>query len=197
MSEFLLLAALFVLATIALGLVGACIGARAPCGSHRQRPADRKPGGVAVTLLLAGASGEAAINRCGPGACLARRLRGRRLRESPRVRTAPAIPRKATKDDPGRRPHDPVGQPGPGLSLPGPARWALLRFPDFHTRLHALTKADNLGLGLDRGRCRFPDRGPVRRYQARLVWLLAVFAAASRRRQLIRAQRACPPAGRQ
>ena len=24
----------------------------------------------------------------------------------------------------------------------------LLRFPDFYTRLHALTKADNLGLGL-------------------------------------------------
>ena len=28
----------------------------------------------------------------------------------------------------------------------------LLRFPDVYTRLHALTKADNVGLGLEIGR---------------------------------------------
>lgn len=35
---------------------------------------------------------------------------------------------------------------GAGFFLAGTA--GLLRFPDLHTRLHALAKADNLGLGL-------------------------------------------------
>jgi multicomponent Na+:H+ antiporter subunit G len=35
---------------------------------------------------------------------------------------------------------------GLGFFLAGAV--GLLRFPDLHTRLHALTKADNLGLGL-------------------------------------------------
>ncbi|MET0066917.1 MAG: monovalent cation/H(+) antiporter subunit G [Candidatus Thiodiazotropha sp.] len=35
---------------------------------------------------------------------------------------------------------------GLGFYLAGAV--GLLRFPDLHTRLHALTKADNLGLGL-------------------------------------------------
>ncbi|MCG6114512.1 MAG: monovalent cation/H+ antiporter complex subunit F [Mesorhizobium sp.] len=59
MSEFLLLAALFVLATIALGLVRVHRGP-----SRADRIASVQligTGGVAVTVLLAGASGDAAI----------------------------------------------------------------------------------------------------------------------------------------
>lgn len=55
----------------------------------------------------------------------------------------------------------------------------LLRFPDTHTRLHALTKADNLGLGLIAFGLAFrmPDAWSVLRLG--LVWLLAVLAAAT------------------
>lgn len=55
----------------------------------------------------------------------------------------------------------------------------LLRFPDTHTRLHALTKADNLGLGLIAFGLAFrmPDVWDVAKLG--LVWLLAVFAAAT------------------
>lgn len=55
----------------------------------------------------------------------------------------------------------------------------LLRFPDTHTRLHALTKADNLGLGLIALGLAFrmPDAWSVAKLG--LVWLLAVFAAAT------------------
>lgn len=55
----------------------------------------------------------------------------------------------------------------------------LLRFPDTHTRLHALTKADNLGLGLIviGLAFRMPDAWSVAKLA--LVWLLAVLAAAT------------------
>lgn len=55
----------------------------------------------------------------------------------------------------------------------------LLRFPDAHTRLHALTKADNLGLGLVAAglALRMPDLWSVAKLG--LVWLLAVLAAAT------------------
>ncbi|KRW94394.1 MULTISPECIES: monovalent cation/H(+) antiporter subunit G [unclassified Paracoccus (in: a-proteobacteria)] len=55
----------------------------------------------------------------------------------------------------------------------------LLRFPDTHTRLHALTKADNLGLGLIAFGLAFrmPDVWGVAKLG--LVWLLAVLAAAT------------------
>jgi multicomponent Na+:H+ antiporter subunit G len=55
----------------------------------------------------------------------------------------------------------------------------LLRFPDTLSRLHALTKADNLGLGflvaglaLEGGS--WPEAGKLA-----LIWLLALLAAAS------------------
>lgn len=53
----------------------------------------------------------------------------------------------------------------------------LLRFPDTHARLHALTKADNLGLGLIAFGLAFrmPDAWSVAKLG--LVWLLAVLAA--------------------
>lgn len=55
----------------------------------------------------------------------------------------------------------------------------LLRFPDTHSRLHALTKADNLGLGFIAIGLAFqmPDVLSIARIG--LVWLLTVFAAAT------------------
>jgi len=55
----------------------------------------------------------------------------------------------------------------------------LLRFPDFYCRLHALTKADNLGVGLlIAGLCLQPVTMPVR-LQLLLVWGLVLVAAAT------------------
>lgn len=55
----------------------------------------------------------------------------------------------------------------------------LLRFPDFHSRLHALTKADNLGLGLIALGVAFQMGDPWSIAKLALVWLLAVLAAAN------------------
>ncbi|NMG40213.1 hypothetical protein GRZ55_13265 [Chelativorans sp. ZYF759] len=55
----------------------------------------------------------------------------------------------------------------------------LLRFPDLHSRLHALTKADNLGLGLIALGVAFQIGEPYAIVKLALVWLLAVLAAAS------------------
>jgi multicomponent Na+:H+ antiporter subunit G len=55
----------------------------------------------------------------------------------------------------------------------------LLRFPDVYCRLHALTKADNLGLGfLAFGLALHADEWTVR-LQLVLIWLLALAAAAT------------------
>lgn len=53
----------------------------------------------------------------------------------------------------------------------------LLRFPDAHSRLHALTKADNLGLGLIAlaAGMHFQDIWVAAKLM--LVWALAVMAA--------------------
>lgn len=53
----------------------------------------------------------------------------------------------------------------------------LLRFGDVRTRLHALTKADTLGLGLV---CLglVPQVGPIVGAKLILIWLLALAAAA-------------------
>jgi multicomponent Na+:H+ antiporter subunit G len=54
----------------------------------------------------------------------------------------------------------------------------LLRFPDALSRLHALTKADNLGLGLIVvGLVLSADR-PLIALKLAAVWLLALFASA-------------------
>jgi multicomponent Na+:H+ antiporter subunit G len=54
----------------------------------------------------------------------------------------------------------------------------LLRFPDVYTRLHALTKADNLGLGLiTLGLMLRADAGGVARLAATWVLVLAASAA--------------------
>jgi multicomponent Na+:H+ antiporter subunit G len=55
----------------------------------------------------------------------------------------------------------------------------LLRFPDFYTRVHALTKADNLGLGfVVIGRMVQADSGVVA-MKLLLIWFLILFSSAT------------------
>lgn len=55
----------------------------------------------------------------------------------------------------------------------------LLRFPDVYCRLHALTKADNLGLGLVAAGLMFQADSAAAALRLGLVWLLAILAAAT------------------
>ena len=55
----------------------------------------------------------------------------------------------------------------------------LLRFPDALSRLHALTKADNLGLGLVVLGLLFQMKGPSAALKLVSVWLLALLAGAT------------------
>jgi multicomponent Na+:H+ antiporter subunit G len=55
----------------------------------------------------------------------------------------------------------------------------LLRFPDVHSRLHALTKADNLGLGLIVVGLLVQADNAWLSLKLAVVWLLAVLAAAT------------------
>jgi multicomponent Na+:H+ antiporter subunit G len=55
----------------------------------------------------------------------------------------------------------------------------LLRFPDALSRLHALTKADNLGLGLVVLGLLFQVDGPLAALKLIGVWLLALLAGAT------------------
>ena len=55
----------------------------------------------------------------------------------------------------------------------------LLRFPDVFTRLHALTKADNLGLGLIVLGLLPRAEGVAAGLKLVAVWLLALLAAAT------------------
>jgi multicomponent Na+:H+ antiporter subunit G len=54
----------------------------------------------------------------------------------------------------------------------------LLRFPDVFTRLHALTKADNLGLGLVCAGLALQAESPSAALKILLVWALALLASA-------------------
>jgi multicomponent Na+:H+ antiporter subunit G len=71
----------------------------------------------------------------------------------------------------------------------------LLRFPDALTRLHALTKADNLGLGLVvLGLLPHVD-GVLAGLKLVAIWLLALLAGAVVSQLIARAaRRAAPPA---
>lgn len=62
----------------------------------------------------------------------------------------------------------------------------LLRFPDVHCRLHALTKADNLGLGFI-VLALMPHAGLSDVLKLLVVWLLAVLAAATATQLIARA----------
>ena len=55
----------------------------------------------------------------------------------------------------------------------------LLRFPDALSRLHALTKADNLGLGLVVLGLLFRVEGPFAALKLIAVWLLTLLAGAT------------------
>lgn len=55
----------------------------------------------------------------------------------------------------------------------------LLRFPDVYCRLHALTKADNLGLGCIVAGLALQAESGAERAQLVLTWLVAVTAAAT------------------
>ena len=66
---------------------------------------------------------------------------------------------------------------GAGFFLAGTV--GLLRFPDTLTRLHALTKADNLGLGLVVAGLALRAGSWTDVLQLALVWLLALATAAT------------------
>lgn len=55
----------------------------------------------------------------------------------------------------------------------------LLRFPDVYTRLHALTKADNVGLGLMITGLAIQAESWVIVGKLLLIWMLVLFAGAS------------------
>lgn len=55
----------------------------------------------------------------------------------------------------------------------------LLRFPDVYTRLHALTKADNVGLGLMVAGLVLQSEGWAAAGKLILIWLLVLLAGAS------------------
>jgi multicomponent Na+:H+ antiporter subunit G len=53
----------------------------------------------------------------------------------------------------------------------------LLRFPDVYTRLHALTKADNLGLGFVVAGLAVELREPLAIAKLGSIWLLVLFSS--------------------
>jgi multicomponent Na+:H+ antiporter subunit G len=53
----------------------------------------------------------------------------------------------------------------------------MIRFPDVFSRLHALTKADNLGLGFIAGGLALQAPGWAEVAMLTMVWLLALMAA--------------------
>jgi multicomponent Na+:H+ antiporter subunit G len=55
----------------------------------------------------------------------------------------------------------------------------LIRFPDVHSRLHALTKADNLGLGFIAFGAAFQAADVWIVLQLLLIWLLTLAGAAT------------------
>ena len=55
----------------------------------------------------------------------------------------------------------------------------LLRFPDVYTRLHALTKADNLGLGLLLAGLSLQAESWMGVAKLVLIWLLVLLASSS------------------
>jgi multicomponent Na+:H+ antiporter subunit G len=55
----------------------------------------------------------------------------------------------------------------------------MLRFPDVHSRLHALTKADNLGLGLIVAGLVLRAPSPAAGVKLVLIWLLALMSSST------------------
>lgn len=69
----------------------------------------------------------------------------------------------------------------------------LLRFPDAYTRLHALTKADNLGLALLVLGLLFQADGVLAALKLVLVWLLVVLSSAAVSQLIARSARRQDP----
>jgi multicomponent Na+:H+ antiporter subunit G len=55
----------------------------------------------------------------------------------------------------------------------------VLRFPDLRSRLHAITKADNLGLGLVLGALALQAPSLAVAVKLGLIWLLALLASST------------------
>jgi len=66
---------------------------------------------------------------------------------------------------------------GAGFFLAGTV--GLLRFPDVYTRLHAITKADNVGLGLVVAGLLLQAESLAAMGKLLLIWLLVLLASAS------------------
>lgn len=66
---------------------------------------------------------------------------------------------------------------------------ALLRFPDLFTRLHALTKADNLGLGMIAIGLAIHSGSALMALKFMLIWVLVMLASASVSHLIARAAR--------
>ncbi len=66
-----------------------------------------------------------------------------------------------------------------GLGFFAAGSIGLLRLPDLYSRLHALTKADNVGLGLLAVGLALLDGGLVNAIKLFLVWLLVMAASAA------------------
>jgi multicomponent Na+:H+ antiporter subunit G len=73
---------------------------------------------------------------------------------------------------------------GVGLTLLGmpfflSGTLGLLRFPDVYTRLHALTKADNVGLGLVTIGAMLQTQSLLTAVKLLVIWLLVLVASAT------------------
>lgn len=78
---------------------------------------------------------------------------------------------------------------GAGLAFYAAGSLGLLRFPDTASRLHALTKADNLGLGLVALATALYGASLALAAKVALVWLFAVIAAGTTSQLLARRAR--------
>lgn len=72
----------------------------------------------------------------------------------------------------------------------------LFRFPDTLTRIHALTKVDNLGLGLVVVTLLPLAESPAVALKLILVWVVALAASATAAHLVARATRSAPDGGR-
>lgn len=66
---------------------------------------------------------------------------------------------------------------GAGFFIAGTV--GLLRFPDLRSRLHAITKADNLGLGLVLAAVALQSGSPAIAAKLAITWVLALVASAT------------------
>ena len=78
---------------------------------------------------------------------------------------------------------------GAGLAFYAAGSLGLVRFPDTASRLHALTKADNLGLGLVALAAAIYGGSLAVAAKIALVWLFAVIAAGTTSQLLARRAR--------